>query len=363
MRKLINLLFLIFTLTIPYSAHAILSMELTRGVAGAVPIAIVPFERQGDNTAPQDVSGIVNTDLENSGRFKIFGKSSLNAFPSEASQVSTDYFRRLGANNVVIGKVIALDGNRFQVNVQLLDMFKGQGAANVILSKKYTVPGSELRALSHHISDLIYEQIIGVRGIFSTKIAYVVVQRSANAPARYVLEVADQDGYNPQPLLSSPEPIMSPSWSPNGKHIAYVSFESKQAGIYLEDVANGTRRLLSEFPGINGAPAWSPDGKRLALVLSKSGSPNIYVMDVATRRLTQVTHDFYINTEPAWSPDGRSLLYTSNRSGGLHPQIYQVNLASGVSNRISFDGDYNARASLHTGWQICCHDSSCLWNI
>ncbi len=347
MRKLFSILILIFSITIPYSAYAILSLELTRGVAGAIPIAIVPFQLEGSNadSLPQDVSGIVTSDLQNSGRFKVFGQSSLNEFPSEASQVSTDYFRRLGTDNVVVGKLRAIGGNRYQVNFLLLDMFKGQGAANIVLKKTYTVPSNELRKLAHHISDLIYEQITGTRGIFSTKIAYVVVQRSDDAPARYLLEVADQDGYNPRPLLNSPEPIMSPAWSPNGKQIAYVSFENKQAGIYLEEVATGERRLLSAFPGINGAPAWSPDGRQLALVLSKSGSPNIYVMDIATRRLTQVTRDFYINTEPAWSPDGKSLLYTSNRSGGLHPQIYQVDLASSVSTRISYDGDYNARAS------------------
>jgi len=364
MRKLINLFLLIFTTIVPYSAYAILSMELTRGVAGAIPIAIVPFVLPGDNTLPQDVSGIITSDLQNSGRFKVYGKSALNQFPSEANQVSTDYFKRLGTNNVVVGKIVALDGHRYQVSVQLLDIFRDQGASNVVLSKKYTISANEMRALAHHISDLIYEQITGVRGIFSTKIVYVVVQRSADASTRYLLEVADQDGYNPRPLLNSPEPIMSPAWSPNGKQIAYVSFENKQAGIYIEDVAIGTRRLLSEFPGINGAPSWSHDGKRLALVLSKDGAPNIYIMDIATRRLSKVTHDFYINTEPAWSPDGKSLVYTSNRSGGL-PQIYQLNLASGLSSRVSFDGDYNARASYTRDGKniVMIHRVSGIYNI
>jgi TolB protein len=342
MRKLFHLLF-ICMLIIPYSAHAILSMELTRGVAGAIPIAIVPFAPPANQLPPQDVSGIITSDLQNSGRFKVYSKSALNQFPSDASQVSRDYFKRLGANNVVVGKIDALDGGRYQVSVQLLDIFQGEGTGNILLNKKFTISGSEMRSLAHHISDLVFEEMTGVRGIFSTKMVYVVVDRREEG-ARYILEVADQDGDNPRPLLNSPEPIMSPAWSPNGKQVAYVSFENKQAGIYIEDVATGARRLLSEFPGINGAPAWSQDGKRLALVLSKDGSPNIYIMDIASKRLTQVTRDFYINTEPAWSPDGKSLLYTSNRSGGL-PQIYQLNLASGASTRISFDGDYNARAS------------------
>lgn len=350
MRKIISLLLFIWIITVPYTAFAILSMELTRGIAGAIPIAIVPFATQG--TPSQDVSGVVSNDLQNSGRFKVYGKTSLNQFPSDAHEVSADYFRRLGTDNVVVGKVESVGGDRYQVSFQLLDMFRGKTASSIVMTKKYTISGNELRGIAHHISDLIYQQITGTRGIFSTKLAYVVVQRSDNAATRYILEVSDQDGYNPRPLLNSPEPIMSPDWSPNGRQIAYVSFENQKAGIYLEDVASGSRRLLSEFPGINGAPAWSPDGRKLALVLSKSGAPNIYIMDVGSRRLTQVTNDFYINTEPAWSPDGKFLLYTSNRSNNL-PQIYQVNLASGTTSRVSYDGDYNARASYtHDGKQI-----------
>jgi len=321
-RNLIGFLFFIVITTFSFSAHAILSMELTNGVAGAIPIAIVPFA--GSDSAPQNVSAIITTDLSNSGRFKVVGKSAL-------------------PDNVVVGKVNTLGSDRYQISFQLLDTYKGSGRSGIVLEKSYMVSGRELRALSHHISDLIYEKLTGTRGIFSTRMAYVVVQRSSNAPTRYVLEVSDQDGYNPRPLLHSPEPIMSPSWSPNGRQIAYVSFEKQTAGIYLHDVQNGGRRLLSSFPGINGAPAWSPDGQKLALVLSKTGSPNIYIMNIAGGGLTQLTHDFYINTEPAFSPDGKSLLFTSNRSGG--PQIYQVNLASRAISRISYDGDYNARAS------------------
>lgn len=361
MRKIISLLLFIYTLTIPYSAFAILSMELTRGVSGAIPIAVVPFASQAG--APQDVSGIVTSDLQNSGRFKVYGRNTLQQLPSEAANVSTEYFRGLGTDNVVVGKINSLGGDRYQVNFQLLDMYRGKGADSIVLNKKFTISGGEMRKLAHHISDLIYQQITGTRGVFSTKIAYVVVQRYQNAPARYILEVADQDGYAPRPLLSSPEPIMSPSWSPNGSQIAYVSFENQRAGIYIEDVATGGRRLLSEFPGINGAPAWSPDGRKLALVLSKSGAPNIYVMDIGSRRLSQVTRDFYINTEPAWSPDGRSLLFTSNRSGG--PQIYQANLASGSISRVSYDGDYNARGSYTTDGKYIAmiHRVSGVYNI
>lgn len=341
MRKILGNLLFILVLVLPYSASAILSMELTRGMAGAIPIAVVPFG--GSAGLPQDVSGIVTQDLQHSGRFKVFGQSALSQFPSKPSDVSATYFRRLGTDNVVIGSITPEGGDRYRVSFQLLDMYRGAEGANVVLDKKYTISSRELRAVGHHISDLIYQRITGVRGIFSTKIAYVVVQRSPNQVPRYLLEVSDQDGYNPRPMLDSPEPIMSPSWSPNGRQIAYVSFENSRAGIYLQEVASGGRRLLSEFPGINGAPAWSPDGRKLAIVLSKSGTPNIYVMDIGSHQLTQLTNDFYINTEPAWAPDGKSLLFTSNRSGG--PQIYQVNLNSRAISRVSFEGDYNARAS------------------
>lgn len=336
MRKIIAHVLFLITIMIPYSAHAILSMELTRGVAGAIPIAIVPFSQA--DSSPQNVSNIIAMDLQNSGRFKVFGGNSLSEHPTNAAQISADYFRRLGTDNVVIGSVTPVGGNQYQVSFQLVDMLSGKSIA---VSKQYAVSANELRSVAHHISDLIYQHITGIRGVFSTKLVYVVVQRSQGHP-RYVLEVADQDGYNPRTLLSSPEPIMSPSWSPNGRQIAYVSFENRQSGIYVQDVATGARHLVSQYKGINGAPSWSPDGRKLALVLSKSGSPNIYLLDLGSRKLTQLTNDFYINTEPSWSPNGRSLIFTSNRSGSL-PQLYQLNVANHAVSRVTYDGDYNAR--------------------
>src|SRR3990167_7781038 len=310
MHKFIRFLLFLLIFMIPYSASAILSMELTRGIAGAIPIAIVPFSMQGDSS--QNISDIISADLQNSGRFKVYNQRSLTSFPSAPREVSVDYFRRIGTDNVVIGKV-SKTGDQYQITFQLMDMFRDKGEKSVVLNRSYTVSSHEWRLIAHHVSDLIYQQLTGIRGIFSTKIAYVVIQTSKDGQKRYILEVTDQDGYNPRPLLNSPEPIMSPSWSPNGKQVAYVSFENRQANIYVQDVTSGARRLLSKFPGINGAPAWSPNGRQLALVLSKSGSPNVYVMDIASGHLTQLTKDFYINTEPAWSPNGKTLLFTSNR--------------------------------------------------
>lgn len=342
MRKFVTSLLFAAAMALSSSASAILSMELTQGVAGAVPIAIVPFAH-ADET-PQNVSGVVSNDLQNSGRFKVYGKNELKEFPTDAADVSSDYFRKLGTDNVVVGKVTASAGGKYDVSFELLDMYHGKGKDSVVLKKSYQVAARDLRSVSHHISDQIYEKITGVRGVFSTRIAYVVIRKAADGQKRYILEVADMDGDNPRPMLNSPEPVMSLSWSPDGKKIAYVSFENRHAGIFLQDVLSGSRQLLSEFPGINGAPAWSPDGRKMAIVLSKSGSPNIYVMDMNTHKLTQLTHDFYINTEPAWSPDGKTLLFTSNRSGG--PQIYQYNMKSGGVSRITYDGNYNARPAF-----------------
>lgn len=321
MRKILSVM-TIFLLVLPYHAFGLLSMELTKGILGAIPVAVIPFAKVGD--VPQDLSPIIGKDLQNSGRFKISNKNSSNI------------------NNIVQGSMESLGDGRIRVSFQLLDMYKGKGVDNIILSNKYTVADKDLRSVAHHISDLVFKKLTGIKGVFSTKIAYVVIQNNQGSK-HYILEVSDQDGYNPKPLLNSPEPVMSPSWSPDGKKIAYVSFENRRASIYIQDVATGDRQLVSEFPGINGAPAWSPDGKKMAVVLSKSGAPNIYIMDIHSKRLTPMTKDFYINTEPCFSPNGRKLLFTSNRSGG--PQLYEADLETGRTSRVSYDGDYNARGS------------------
>ena len=361
MRKLLSACLLVLAMVLPYSAFALLNIELTQGVSGAIPIAVAPFAEGSE--APEDVSGIITHDLQNSGRFKVYGQSSLKPFPTKIDEASIRYFRHLGANSAVTGRVASVGAGRYLVSFQLLDVFRGDSENKVVLKAHYTVSSSELRSVAHHISDLIYQKLTGVRGVFSTRLAYVVVQQQGSASTRYILEVSDQDGGNPHPLLNSPEPIMSPSWSPDGRQLAYVSFENRRASIYLQDVTTGARRVLSAAPGINGAPAWSPNGRQLALVLSKSGAPNIYTLDVGSERLTQMTHDFYINTEPAWSPDGKSLLFTSNRSGG--PQLYQLNLKSGAVSRLSYDGNYNARGSYTRdgGHVVMIHKSLGVYSI
>jgi TolB protein len=353
----------ILNLFLAQQAFAILNLELTRGVAGAIPIAIAPFNIDG-GTPETDVSGVVSSDLKNSGRFKVFGGDSLSGYARDAIQF--DYFNRLGADNLVVGKIKEIGSNRYEVSFKLFEVYKQKSGEQEshppLITQTFTVSGAQLRPLAHHISDLIYQQLTGIKGVFSTHLAYVVVQQSGDK-TRYTLEVADQDGYNPRPLLSSFDPVMSPAWSPNGKQIAYVSFEKKHASIVLQDIFTGSRRVISESPGINGAPAWSPDGRKLAIVLSKSGSPNIYIYDLSSGQISQLTNDSYINTEPAWSPNGRSIIYTSTRSG--KPQIFQIDLGSRSVSRVSFNGKYNARASFTPDGNhiIMINQDSGLYNI
>src|SRR3989338_36797 len=328
------------------TAHAALRIELTQGVNAAIPIIIVPFQDQANNVPGNTtISQVISTDLQNSGQFLIKPLGKLALLPIQSS-VDTSYWRKQGASDIVTGRV-QQEGDHYVVSFQLIDLYAimNQGAASaILLNDSFLASQSALRGLAHHISDLIYEKLTGVRGIFNTKIAYVLAQRVQNGTTRYQLVVADQDGFHPQVLLTSSEPMMSPTWMPNGRFLAYVSFENHQAAIYLQNLATGARELLSRFPGINGAPAFSPNGHRMALVLTLNGNPNIYVMNLATKKLTQITNDYSINTEPVWSRNGNTLFFSSDRAGGL--QIYRYNFATGETERVTFDGDYNARACL-----------------
>lgn len=327
------------------TAYAALDLTVTQGVGKALPIAVVPFAGQQNVQAPDNVAGVIMADLQNSGQFKVMDPQDMQQTPHNAQAVDAGYWRTAGNDNVVVGSVNNSGGSA-NVRFALVDVFKGKGQSDnpILAQQSFNVAGGKLRALAHHISDIIYQQLTGMRGVFATRIAYVLVQRNPGQPARYILNVADADGYNPKPLLVSKQPVMSPAWSHNGSRVAYVSFEKVTPKIFIQTVATGARHAISGFPGINGAPAFSPDDSKLAVVLSKNGSPKIYVVDLATENFQQVTFGPSIDTEPSWSPDGKSLIFTSDRGGG--PQIYQLNLASGAVQRITFNGDYNARASF-----------------
>nr|WP_234418593.1 Tol-Pal system beta propeller repeat protein TolB [Dongshaea marina] len=332
-------------------AYAVLDITITQGINSARPIAVVPFQWQGTGAQPQtNVSDVVASDLQRSGKFNPIDPKSMPQQPTAANQIQFASWSAMGVEAIVVGTIEPVPGDQYKVSFQLVDVLKGQLASSegptvgspayVLDSRSAVVPASKLREYAHRISDVVYQHLTGQRGAFLTRIAYVAVDSDSKYP--YQLRVSDYDGYNEKVLLRSKEPLMSPSWSPDGSRLAYVSFENQKSEIFIQNIYTQKRTKLTSFPGINGAPRWSPDGKQMAMVLSKDGQPNVYVMNLATHHLTQITHGGNINTEPAWSPDSKSMVFTSNRGGS--PQIYQVNLNSGDIKRVSWEGDKNQEA-------------------
>ena len=322
------------------TAQAALTIEITQGVEGALPIAVVPFGWSGDTgTAPVNVAAIISADLSRSGRFEPLADSDLVAHPTDAKQVLFHNWRMVNVDNLVIGKISQTTPGQYTVQFQLIDILRGKQIAG------YSFPAAhkDMRRVAHHIADLVYEELTGERGAFNTRVAYITTSGPLSN-RRYTLVVADSDGYHPQTILTSKQPLMSPSWSPDAKQIAYVSFEKKTAEIYVQDVLTGSRRKLASFKGINGAPRWSPDGRRLALTLSRDGNPEIYTMDLKSKALNRLTTNSAIDTEPCWSPDGTSIVFTSSRGGS--PQLYRMSSAGGKATRLTFDGKYNADADF-----------------
>ena len=355
------------------TASAAVHLELTQGVNSALPIAIVPFTNQINNVPGNTtLSQVISSDLQNSGEFRVLTPNFLSQQPTQVSAIDTNFWRKQNVNDVVIGQVRPIGANKFEVSFQLVNVLTPSNTATansaqnnaVLLNQTFTTNQPGLRALAHHISDLIYQKLTGVRGIFSTKISYVLVQNRNSSTPKYQLIVADEDGFNPQALLTSSQPIMSPSWSPSGHVLAYVSFEGHHAAIYAQDLSSGNRILVARYPGMNNAPAFSPRGQRMAMTLTLDGNPNLYVMDLANKHLTQITNDFSIDTEPTFSPDGNSLYFTSNRSGNA-PQIFRYDFASRQVSRVTFEGDYNARAcvSPHATTLVVLHRDSSGFNI
>jgi TolB protein len=320
-------------------ARAQLQIEVTSGVTDPIPIAVVPFAGAipTDASAGASVADVVEHDLASSGRFRLMPHNQMRATPSQAKDVVLPDWRAAGNDYVVVGHVSALGADQFAVEFQLLNALNSEELAN----RRFTGPANALRDAAHQVSDLIYQKILGVRGAFATRIAYVAVLGSPPMQ-RFELVIADADGANARVVLDSQQPVMSPAWSPDGKWLAYVSFEHKRSTVYVQQVSTGVRQLVSARAGINGAPVWSPDGHKLAITLSGSeGNPEIYTLDLSTQELTRLTDDPSINTEPTWAPDGHSIYFTSDRGGG--PQIYQIGLGPGDRpKRITFEGTYNA---------------------
>lgn len=339
--KVKKILILMMTLLVSPLVQAQLQIEIVSGNASALPIAIVPFKWEESGPPPvTSVAEIVSNDLYRSGLFKPLDREDIIEHPHEEEDVRFGTWRLLKTDYIVIGKVRpAPSGSGHELIYQLFDVHTQER----LLSQITTVGEGDLRFGAHRVADAVYEALTGIPGAFATRIAYVTATGVGN-DQRYELVVADADGFGPQSVVGSPEPLLSPAWSPDGRKLAYVSFEKGNSAIYMQDVATGARELVSSGRGINGAPAFSPDGKRMALTLSRSGNPEIYVRDLASGNETQLTQHWAIDTEPVWAPDGRTIYFTSDRGG--KPQIYSIPASGGNPERVTLSGDYNSRASV-----------------
>jgi TolB protein len=313
-----------------------LEIDIVGGNAAALPIAVVPMPYQGGAAAPTtDVAAVIRADLDRSGQFRTLPDRDMAERPTRGSEVNYPTWRVLKQDYIVVGHVLDSGDGGYRVEYELFDVAKQQR----LLGFAMTARSNAMRDVAHQIADAIYEKILGVRGAFWTRIAYITASGTGNH-MQYALMVADSDGYNPQTVVRSAAPLLSPAWSPDGRTLAYVSFESGNSSIYLQDINSSARQKLASFRGINSSPSFSPDGRQLALTLSRSGNPEIYVMDLGSKALRQVTDQFGIDTSAVFSPDGGSLYFTSDRGG--KPQVYQAPASGGSASRVSFQGSYNA---------------------
>ena len=330
------------------AVRAELVIEVTRGNDQLLSLAVSPFAWQGSRVLPEDPGAIVDNDLKLSGLFKAIPRASMLSYPTGESEVYYRDWKALGASYLVTGQVSFVN-NSYTISYQLYDVIRGMRIAK----GGFTGKQSQLRDIAHRVSDAVYEKITGLPGDFSSRILYVTVQRYDADRAEYQLNYADADGKRSRTIFSSSEPIMSPSWSPDGTRVTYVSFERQRPEIYMQELATGTRKKLTGFKGLNSSPVWAPDGKSIAMVLSKDGNPDVYILDLATRKISNVTNHYAIDTEPDWMPDGRGFVFTSNRGGS--PQIYQQDVTrksggefipQGNPRRLTFEGRFNARAKV-----------------
>lgn len=330
MKKIFSILLLVVLHT---SAWAQFRVEVTGVGLTQIPVALAPF--RGEDVAVQKISAIVQADLERSGQFR--GVDAAGSNLDDASRPDFSVWRQKNADALLTGSISRLADGRFDVRMHLWDVVRGQDLG----AQSYGVVQADLRLAAHQIADYVYEKLTGDKGIFSTRISYVT-KKGQN----FNLWVADADGESPQSALSSSEPIISPAWSPNGRQLAYVSFEARKPTIYVHEVLSGKRRLVANFKGSNSAPAWSPDGKTLALTLSRDGGSQLNLLDLSVvgsepRRIAQSSS---IDTEPAFTADGRTIYFVSDRGGS--PQIYRVALSGGTPERVTFGGSYNISPAL-----------------
>lgn len=322
-------------------ANAQLFITVDRGNYQPVSIAVVPFGWQGAGAAPFDLASLVATDLSNSGRFAAIPNENMLSQPTSSAEIRIPDWQILNVQHVVTGEISAAGAGRYEIAFQLFDVVRGQE----LLGFRLTSAAADLRAAGHRIADMVFEEVVGIPGIFSTRIAYVNEQRDAAGTATYRLIVADSDGENAEELIESDQPLMSPAWSPDGRRIAYVSFEDNRSRIYVQTLRTTNRAIASQREGVNGSPAFSPDGRKLAMTLSRDGNLDIFTLDLTSQLLIQITRNNAVDTEPTWSQDGRHIYFTSDRSG--RPQVYRVIAEAGQrAERVTFEGTYNARPRI-----------------
>jgi TolB protein len=310
-------------------ARAQLQIEITGATEKRTPIAIAPFAGEGV-LGPTSVTGIVRADLERSGVFRALELPTLNPVPTEAANVNYPEWRSRLADALVVGSVSSRPDGRFEVRFRLHDVVKQASLGGIA----YTMTKEQVRATGHRIADFVYEKLTGDKGVFSTRIAYVVKRGN-----RYELQIADADGAGEETALASFEPIISPAWSPDGRRLAYVSFENKKPVVYVHSLLDGKRNVAANFRGSNSAPAWAPDGKTLAVTLSREGGSQIFLVNPDGSGVRRITTSSAIDTEPRYSPDGKWIYFTSDRGGT--PQIYRMPSGGGEPQRVTFEGSYN----------------------
>ena len=340
MKRFTQTLIAVIALCTAQLALAQEAIEITKGSDKATPIAVVPFGWQGSAPLPEDLAQISANDLRNTGMFAPMQRSNMLSYPVRGEEINARDWKMIGVDYVVVGQISNQPGtDKFELNYSLYSIQREQ----ILLAKTVSGTKAQLRDMAHHLSDEVFEEITGIQGAFNTKLLYVAAERFSKDNTRYTLQRSDYDGARQSTLLQSREPILSPSYAPDGQRIAYVSFESGRPEIYVHYIQTGRRERITSFEGLNGAPAWSPDGNRLAFVLSRDGNPEIYVMDLGSKKLSRVTNHFSIDTEPSWM-DNSTIAFTSDRGG--KPQIYKQNINGGSTERLTFVGNYNANAKL-----------------
>lgn len=321
-------------------SNADIKIIITDGINTAKPIAVVPFKWIGYGAPPQDIDSIIASDLRNSGKFNPIDSRKMPQLPDTASAVTPKAWSALGIDAVVVGNMKVDASGNYLISYQLVDTINNPG--EVLAQNQYSIEKRWLRYAAHTASDQIFETLTGIKGAFRTRIAYVV--KMNRGKYTHELRVSDYDGYNQITIHRSMQPLMSPTWSPDGKKLAYVTFDGGKSALVIKTLETGEIEKVSDFPQHNGAPAFSPDGKKLAFVLSKDGNLNLYMMELSNKKIKRLTFGRSNSTEPSWMPDNKTIVYTSDQTG--RPQLYSININNGLPQRITWDGVQNQNARV-----------------